>query len=150
MTRLIFVGPSVQMYFWVKSLSSKVSNVQMQKAILELLFASWEQDLDAASSHTLAVQLLSGLWILFSGRVPSCWRTDIPDLENKFLKPRGEFQAVFLRASVRSCPPSAPHSIYSGDVHLLFFIISFVGCLVCLNETLGGWKGIPANLLKGL
>lgn len=33
----------------------------MQKAILELLFASWEQDLDAVLSHTLAVLLLSGL-----------------------------------------------------------------------------------------
>lgn len=48
----------------------------MQKAILGLLFTSWEQDPDAVLSHTLGVLLLSGLWILFSGRVPSCYLSD--------------------------------------------------------------------------
>lgn len=110
---------------------------------------------DAALSHTLARLLRSVLWSLFAGRVPSCCflgslRTDLPDLENKFLNARGEFKAVFLGDSVRSFPPSAPHSIGSRDVHLLFFIISFVGCRVCVNETLGGWKGIPTSLLEGL
>lgn len=73
-----------------------------------------------------------------------------PDLENKFLKARAKFKSLFLGASVRSCPPSAPWRIGPQDVHLLFFIISCVGCLVCMNETLGGWKGIPTSLLKGL
>lgn len=39
----------------------------MQKAILGLLFAYWEQGLDATLSHTLAVLLLSGRGSSFLG-----------------------------------------------------------------------------------
>lgn len=46
-----------------------------------------------------------------------------PDLENKFLKARGEFKSVFLGASVRSCPPSALCSIGSKDVHFLLSLL---------------------------
>lgn len=112
--------------------------------MLILLFLTFKQGCSSLfSGASLLGECLLGASLAARGKTS-------PDLENKFLKARGEFKSVFLGASVRSCPPSAPCSIGSKDVHRLFFTISFVGCLVCMNETLGGWKGIPTSLLKGL